>query len=148
MSKKGLAVYVLGGATFVALGLWLFVNADQMWRRRSPLVAKTVAVVCIGFFGLIAVKAGAKLFDPSPGLVIDPEGVVDNSSGIAAGRIPWSNIKRIRTTTSQEQRFLTIEVHRGTPVHILPDTLRIDFDDLVKVLTESHAKYKRSGVRT
>jgi hypothetical protein len=142
LSKRGLAVYCLGGAAFAALGIWLFLNADDI-RPRSPLFVKAVAVVCVGFFGLIAVKAGAKLFDRSPGLIIDGEGIVDNSGGLTAGRIPWSNIKRIRTTTSAEQRFLTIEVRRGRAVHISANALRIDFDDLVKVVTESHAKYTR-----
>ena len=142
LSKKGLALYCLGGAAFVALGIWLFLNPDYV-RRRNPLFVKAVAVVCVGFFGLIAVQAGARLFDRSPGLIIDAEGIVDNSGGLAAGRIPWSDIKRIRTTTSAEQRFLTIEVRRGSAVHITPNTLRIDFDDLVKLVTESHAKYKR-----
>src|SRR5688572_32327146 len=97
LSKKALALYCLGGTAFAALGLWLFLNADDV-RPHSPLFVKAVAVVCVGFFGLIAVKAGAKLFDRSPGLIIDAEGLVDNSGGLAAGRIPWSNIKRIRTT--------------------------------------------------
>lgn len=166
LSKGKLLLFALGGAAFAALGLWLFLNADQMQRRRSPLFVKAVGVVCVGFFGLIAVQAGAKVFSTSPGLIIDAEGLVDNASGVAAGRIPWSDIKKIGISTSEKQRFLTIEVrdpqkyvrrarlvkrwfltqnmtYFGSPIHIPADTLRIDFADLVKVIKESHARYKR-----
>jgi len=165
--KRGrIALQFLGGAGFVALGLLLYLDADHM-SRRPPLFTKAVAVVCVGFFGLVAVSAGARLFDPSPGLIVDAEGIVDKSSGIAAGRIPWSDIKSIRTSSSEKQRFLTIEVrdpqkyvqrarwvkraivaqnmrHFGSPIHISVDTLRIDFVTLRTAVKESQAKYKRT----
>jgi hypothetical protein len=164
--RKGMIVLMfLGAAAFVALGLSMYLNADQS--RRPPLFVKAVAVVCVGVFGLVAVGTGAKLFDMSPGLIIDAEGIVDNSIGIAAGRIPWSDIKRIRTSTSEKRGFLTIEVHDpqkyirrarwvkrvavtqnmrffGSPIHISVETLRIDFDDLRKAVKEFQAKNKRT----
>ena len=164
LRKGRLALMCLGALAFVALGLLGYVNAD--YDRRGPLFAKTVAVVCVGFFGLVAVQTGAKLLDTSPGLIVDAEGIVDNSSGIAAGRIPWSDIKRIETSTGEKHRFLTIEVHDpqkyirrtrwvkraavrqntrvfGSPIHISAETLKIDFDDLRKAVKESQAKYSR-----
>lgn len=166
LSKRKLLLFALGGVAFAALGVWLFINADDM--PKSPLLVRAVSVVCVGFFGLIAIQAGAKILSTSPGLVIDAEGLVDNASGVAVGRIPWSDIKKIRITTSETHRFLTIELrdpqkyvrraslvkrsllsqnmkYFGSPVHIPADTLRIDFGDLVKVVRESHAKYKRGG---
>ena len=166
LSKRKLLLFALGGVAFAALGVWLFINADDM--PKSPLLVRAVSVVCVSFFGLIAIKAGTMLFSTSPGLVIDAEGLVDNASGIAVGRIPWSDIKKIRISTAETHRFLTIELrdpqkyvrrarlvkrsiltqnmkYFGGPVHIPADTLRIDFGDLVKVVRESHAKYKRGG---
>jgi len=166
LRRGTVALMFLGAVAFVALGVSMFLTADQ-FRRRPPLFVKAVAVVCVGFFGLVAVKAGARLFDMSPGLIIDAEGIVDNSSGIAAGRIPWSDIKRIQTSTSEKRGFLTIEVHDpqkyvrrarwvkrvavtqnmryfGSPIHISVDTLRIDYDDLRKAIKEARAKYKRT----
>ena len=165
LRRGRVALVFLGAAAFVALGLSMYLTADQS--RRPPLFVKAVAVVCVGFFGWAAVNAGARLFDMSPGLIIDAEGIVDNSSGIAAGRIPWSDIKRIQTSTSEKRGFLTIEVHDpqkyvrrarwvkrvavtqnmryfGSPIHISVDTLRIDYDDLRKAVTEARAKYKRT----
>jgi len=167
LSKGKLLLMALGGAAFAALGLLLFLDADGTARRRSPLLTKAVGVVCVGFFGLVAVQAGAKVLSTSPGLVIDAEGLVDNASGVAAGRIPWSDIKKIGISRSEARQFLTIELrdpqkyvrrarlvkrafltqnmtYFGSPVHIPADTLRIQFDDLVKLVRESHAKYKRA----
>jgi len=91
---------------------------------------------------------------------------VDNSSGISAGRIPWSDIKGFAVSTIQKQRILTIEVHHpdkyverapplmrplvrwnakhyGSPVQISANALKIDFDTLVKSVTEAYARYAR-----
>src|SRR5262245_34837868 len=169
LSKGKLVPFVLGGAAFAALGLGLYLNPDQI-SRRPPLFLKAVGVVCAGFFGSIAVQAAAKLFSTAPGLIIDSEGIVDNSSGVAVGPIPWSDIKRIGISTSEERRFITIEVrdpqkyiqrgnlvkrvlrgqnmkYFGGPIHISADTLRIDFDELVKVIKAARAQHKRAPLR-
>jgi len=165
LSKGKIIRLALGAVVFVALGIWLYLNADHI-PRRNPLYIKVVAVACVSFFGLCGVYASRKLFDPAPGLIIDAEGIVDNSSGISAGRIPWSEIKGFKVTTIKRQRFLTIEVrdpdkyirrtsglkrhlaamntkYFGGPIHITSNTLAIGFDELVKSITEAHAKHCR-----
>ncbi|MGH8761317.1 MAG: STM3941 family protein [Burkholderiales bacterium] len=168
LSKTKLGLLLLGAAAFVALGIWLYLYAGELTLENSQYVlrVRAAAVACVGFFGLCAVYAGAKLFDNSPGLIIDAEGLVDNSSGLSAGRIPWSDIKGVGFTTVEKQRFLTIVVHDphkyvrrasplmrpfvtmnmklfGSPIQISANTLKVNFDDLMKAVTDRHARYGR-----
>ena len=163
LSKGKILLLALGAVVFIVLGAWFYLNADDM-PYRNPLVAKTVGGACVLFFGVCAIYASRKLFDSSPGLIIDAEGLVDNSSGISAGRIPWSDITGFKVSTIQRQKFLSIEVRNpeaylqrasrpkrflvaanmkffGGPIHISSNALAISFDDLVKIITEAHARH-------
>ena len=165
-SKGKTTLLLLGAAAFAAVGVWLYVNADHI-PHRNPSYVRVVAVACVAFCGLGGVYASRKLFDSAPGLIIDAEGLVDNSSSISAGRIRWSEIKGFKVTTINRQRFLTIEVsdpdefirrasglkrrlaamnsrYFGSQVQISSNTLAIGFDELVKIITETHAKHAGS----
>jgi hypothetical protein len=165
LGKSKIALTVLGSAAFVAVGLWLLSTAAEEPRPRLFLT-ETIAIACIAFFGVCGLAALFKLFDFSPGLVIDAEGIVDNSSGISAGRIPWSDIRGFSVTTVQGQRFLTVKVDNpkkyvqrghllkrlfvnanasyfGGAIQISANALRIDFDELVTVTRTFHEKYRR-----
>ena len=167
LSKGKLLLLFLGAVGFVAVSYWLYGVAEQIGGL-AFFEAKTYAVAGIAFFGLCAIVAVIKLCDRRPGLVIDAEGILDNASGLSAGRIPWCDIKSFAVSTVQKQRFLTIEVHDpgkyvrrahpwkrpfvelnakhyGSPVQISAHALRIDFNSLVKAITESHASYWRIG---
>jgi hypothetical protein len=95
---------------------------------------------------------------------------VDNSSAIAAGRIPWADIRGFEVQTVQNQRFLTIEVYDpekyvqrarflkrafvalnagrfGGPIQISAHALKIGFDQLVTTLTQAHEKHRATAVR-
>ena len=109
LSKAKLALTLLGSAAFVAVCVWLWANVDQ-GRHRYPQLVEIIAIAGIAFFGFCGLYALVKLFDTASGLVIDTEGIIDNSSGLSAGRIPWSDIERFHVTTVQGQRFLTVDV--------------------------------------
>lgn len=163
LSKIKITLLLLGSVAFVAGGLWLWTHAEVVLHR-SPLYVKGVAVAAVGFFGLCGVFAVFKLFDSAPGLIIDSEGIFDNSSAIAAGRIPWSDISGFVVRTVERQRILTIEVrdpekyvlrahilkrpfvawnssHFGGPIQISANTLKMNFDELVRTLTEAHKEH-------
>jgi hypothetical protein len=69
------------------------------------LVLRAVAVIGAGFAGLCACYASIKVFDRRPGLVIDKEGIVDNSSGVAVGRVPWHEITGARVARFKDSDF-------------------------------------------
>ena len=155
LSKWKLVLLLAGAVGFVALGFWLYHFAEEM-RSLAWLEVKFWSGAAIGFF------------DRRPGLVIDDAGLIDNSSGLSAGRIPWSDIKGFTVNTIEKQRILAIEVHDpgkyvrqahplkrpvielnarhyGSPIQISAHALAIDFDTLVKAITDAHARYWRTG---
>ena len=166
LSRKKLAFMIVGATGFVAVGVWLYMQAGEP-HNGNPLFMQVVGVVCSIFFGACALYGVIKLFDSSPGLVIDAEGIIDNASGVSAGRIPWADITSIDLRAVQKQRLLTVNVldpdkyiqqaaplkralvalnarYFGSPIQIASNALQINTDELLKVLKESHAKYTRA----
>ena len=81
-----------------------------LWYAIPTLVVRGIAVLGTLFFGFCGLYALAKVFDRRPGLVLDHEGIIDNSSALPAGRIRWDEITGIRMSDVQSQIFLTIDV--------------------------------------
>ena len=164
LSKRKMALNLFGALAFVGLGSWFLIEADEMGRY-DPLFIRAVGIASISFFGLGAVLLGRKLFDRAPGLIINSQGIFDNSSGIATGLIPWEQIIRISVHRVQSQRFLTIEVrdprpylkqgnflkrlarkannrYFASPVQISATSLDTDFDELLAVTQQYLQKYR------
>lgn len=51
-----------------------------------------------------------KLADHKPGLIISNEGITDNSSGVSAGFIPWTDVVAIDETQVYNQKFINVIV--------------------------------------
>lgn len=167
LSKRKIILCFLGSLAFVAGSVWMWSIADVQ-QHRSPLYAKGVALFAGGFFSLCAIYYCIKLFDRRPGLIVDTQGIVDNSSGVAVGRIPWGEIVGLKVCQYGRSRFLTIVVSNpddylgrsaflprmlnsmntrltGSPINIPSTTLALKFEDLVGILT---AAFEKCGKRT
>ena len=167
LSKTKVVLVFLGAVGFVVGSFWIWFVADTQ-TRYSQLFAKAVAVVGASFFGLCSIYAFFKILDSRPGLMIDSQGIVDNSSAVAAGRIFWHEIIGLNVSEIAGQRFITIEVVdpkrfaeggaflrrtlnavntkvTGSPINISTNSLRLNFDQLVYQLTEAFEKYKVVG---
>lgn len=153
---------VVGSLAFVAIGVWLITEADHLtgWKTRNPIFTRGIGLVSVLFFGLCATYIGQKLLDNKPGLIIDEFGLTDNSSGVSAGQILWSDIKSISVTEIHRQKLIMLKVKNpqsyidkqtsrlkrkmmqmnlnmyGTPLSISSNSLQIKFDDLHKILTD------------
>jgi hypothetical protein len=110
LSRMRLLLMLAGALAFVALGWWMIPNAGSARSSVRYWELVMISAATIGFFGWVGVALAVKLFDPRPGLVIDREGIFDNSSGVSAGHVPWSEIKRFHVTGVKRERFLTIVV--------------------------------------
>ena len=162
LSRAKVLLLAAGSLTFVALGFWLLtINlSDQraFGPFRSPLLIRGTGLASICFFGWCGVIAIRKLFDAKPGLIFNNSGLVDNSSGLAVGLIPWAEITGMQIYEIQNQRFITIFVSNperyleaagpikrwfsgastkmcGSPISISANALRIDFNELHSLLT-------------
>lgn len=160
-SRFKVIVIVVGALCFVVLGAWLSSNDPE------NILNLVVGIASIVFFGLVALVGGKKLFDSTAGLVLNHEGVLDNSSGISAGKIPWSEIVEVRENTVQAQRFVSIYVkepekyaskgnalqrmaHRanirmvGTPINISSNGLKVGHEELLSII-QSFFNESRDG---
>ncbi|MGH8621128.1 MAG: STM3941 family protein [Burkholderiales bacterium] len=165
-SKVKLVLLTVGAFLFVAAGIWLFDVADTQGRY-APIYIKGVSVLAIGFFGLCGFYGLLKLFDGSPGLVLDREGIIDNSSAIAAGRVAWREIRDIRVMSVSGQRLLAVIVNDpekylgrgdilgrlfvkmnyklyGTPIFISSHSLKVTFEDLEKQIQDFRTRHSNA----
>jgi len=123
-------------------------------------------VAAILFFGYALFHATRNILDREPGLVVSPEGIIDNSSATSVGLIPWSQVSDLTTTSVESQRFVTVHLAdagpylargnriirlmnransrmTGSPINISSSSLRISFDELEQTLREYFERYGR-----
>jgi hypothetical protein len=162
LSKKKLILMVTGSLTFVVLGILFVTNPEKYSSSimRSPMIIFITGLACILFFGLCFFFIIKKIGDNSPGLVISDEGILDNSSGVSAGQIKWTEIEKISVIKIQRQKLIMIQLKNpqdyierqrsgfkrkmmkinykmyGTPLSITSNGLKISFNELLSTLTE------------
>lgn len=145
-----------GALLFVSMGVWFVVNppASKHGLFSNPVLIVILGVVTIVFFGFLGFSILRKLPDDKPGLIINDEGILDNSSPLAAGLILWDDILEIRTITISSQNMLEISVKNpeeyinrqssflkrkgmqgnykmyGSPIYISANSLTVGFQEL------------------
>jgi hypothetical protein len=118
LSKKKIALAILGTCAFVAIGIWLLsLDAESIRSSRNfglffnnPTYVYGLGFVSIIIFGILALFFFRKLFDKEPGLVLTNSGIVDNASAVSAGFIPWSEVIGSEIFEMQRQKMLIIMV--------------------------------------
>ena len=169
LSKTKMALTFLGSLVFVGLGLWFLINPPKSnhWLFGNPTVIFIVGLASVIFFGLVAVTIFKKYTDKKPGLTINRQGITDNSSGVSAGLIPWTDIQEIKITQVMNQKFLMFMVRNpqdyldkvtnplkrnamkmnyktyGSPISISSNALQTNFYDLHKLLIKKMNEYKQ-----
>jgi hypothetical protein len=170
LSKSKVILMILGSFGFVAAGYWLFsMDAAAMKDLPidDPLFVHGVGIASMVFFGMTGIVGIRKLFDKRPGLVLNSAGIIDNSSGLAAGFIPWSEIIGAEIYEVRRQKMLMIKVRNpeefiqrgnilqramvkmgskmsGSPIAITSNTLKINFAELLSTFGQYHRKYGQS----
>ncbi len=162
LSKVKLILMTLGSFTFVCLGIVFVIKPETFLSSvmRSKEVIFVTGLASISFFGLAGLFILKKLFDNQPGLVVSREGIFDNSSATSAGLIEWNDIVDADLIKIFGQRIFLINVKDpqkyiqrqestrrrnvlkanlkfyGTPITIAANGLKINFEQLQKLLTE------------
>ena len=168
VGKKKITIILFGGLILIAGGLWLALNPENfipnIFRIRNPDVIRFWGIVGTLFFGLALTYGIKKLFDKKPGLIIDENGITDNSNASSIGLIKWSDITEVKTEQVMSTRFFLVYVKNpdeyikkpksrikrkllqanmnkyGTPLSITSNTLSWDFDRLEKLIMKSIAE--------
>jgi len=171
LSKKKMLLLLLASCVFVALGVWL-VSLDEaslqvQSRFRNSVLVHGLGLVAVAFFGLCGGVGIKKLFSKKPGLVFNSSGIVDNSSGVSAGLIPWPEIVGVELFELQKQELLVIKVTDprkfidrgglvrralnnanykmcGSPIVISANALRMNFAGLLALFSQYQRKYGRA----
>lgn len=168
LSKTKIALLLLGCCVFVAIGVWMFAAAGATGRPRGStdggLVVRGFGLAAILFFGLAGLYALKMLCDRRPGLVFNSHGFVNNTSIVAAGLIPWSEVAGAGVFEVQKQKMLIVEVRdprkyiaaggalrravnkvnyelAGSAIYISPSALAISFPDLLTLFDRYQQKY-------
>lgn len=168
LSKTKMMLTFLGSLVFVGLGLWFLTNPPKSnhWLFGNPTIVFIIGLASVIFFGLVAVIIFRKFSDKKPGLTISKQGITDNSSGVSAGLIPWTDIQEIKISQVMNQKFLMFIVRNpeeyldkvtnplkrnamkmnyktyGSPISISSNALQTNFDDLHKLLIDKMNEYK------
>ena len=162
LSKNKLTLMLIGSFAFVAAGLWFVIKPPTISNPiiGNPTLILTVGIAAILFFGLCAFYLAKKLPDKTPGLIINGNGITDNSGGVSVGLIPWGDVKAITVETAANQKFLMVIVNNpheyidrqkgfikkkamqmnyntyGSPISISANGLKCNFDELYRTLQD------------
>ena len=160
LSKKKLILMLIGSVGFIAAGLWFVIHPPIISNPffGNPTVIFVTGIAAILFFGLCAVYIARKLPDNKPGLIINNVGLTDNSSGVSARQILWSDIENISVIEIHRQKLIMLAVKNpqeyidkqtsglkrkimqmnfnmyGAPLSITSNSLQIKFDELLNIL--------------
>ena len=168
LSRKKLVLLLLISLAFIAAAWWMLTFDDEAIREvrtlSNPVIFRAVGIAAL-IFGVVGLAITVrKFFDSRPGLVLSAEGLHDNSSGVSAGLIPWSDVTGFQVGQIQRTKFVVILVkdnekylqrgnalqkalHRantrmvGSPLSIASTTLDIGFEELCAELEKWRAKY-------
>ena len=169
LSKKKMWLYFFLAIMFIAMGILALINPSYFVSLffPNPTVIFISGLASVLFFGLGSVIMFRKLSDKKAGLIINKQGIIDNSSGgVSAGLVLWSDIEEIKISSIMSQKFLIIMVKNprdyiakvknplkrksmeanykmtGSPISISDNILQSNFDNLCKLLIEKMNEYK------
>ncbi|MCS3797534.1 STM3941 family protein [Niastella sp. OAS944] len=168
LSKTKLTKLLFFSILFLAGGAWMIIANPQV---SNPIFnnafVKALAAygsLIMGVFGIYFFSK--KLFDKKPGLIINEQGIYDNSSAFRFGLVPWSDILQVYERTVQKQHFVTIGLvdpekyisretnifkkkllqvnlkSYGSPIHISTNGLKTNHKDLLNLINSCFEKYK------
>ncbi len=168
LSKLKSVLLFLGSFGFVAAGITMVIFAqsisDASQGADDPVFIQAMGLAAVAFFGLTGFVSAKILVTKKPGLILNAQGITDQSSGLSAGFIPWSDVTQIGENKVKGQKFATIFVVdpmiyiergnrlaqaakntnlkiSGTPINISANTLKLSHDELMQLLQEFFVSY-------
>lgn len=111
LNKPKLVLILLGALVFVAGGYSMFHASAETASQsfiKSPALVHLAGLACMVFFGLCMIAGLTKLLDASPALILDNEGLTNNSGILRGGLIPWSEITGFQVHQMKGQRILYV----------------------------------------
>lgn len=107
-SQQKQFILVLLGIIMVAGSIFIF-NSDLALFGVNG-VNKIIGLIGIIFFGACLYFIIKRFIKPIDILIVDRNGITDNSSAISIGFIPWEDVKASYITSVFTQTFIAVEV--------------------------------------
>jgi hypothetical protein len=161
LSKVKILLLLIGSEAFVIGGILFIITPDTFISTifRSRDLIRLAGIAGVILFGAAGIYGARKLFDKSVGLIIDDNGITDNTNASSAGLIYWKDITEIKTKQVMSTKYLLIFVSNpdnylgrvsgfkrklmtgsmkmyGTPLSITANTLKYNFKDLEKLILD------------
>jgi hypothetical protein len=168
LSKKKNVLMLLGAIIFVVLGVWFVSKPENFVSSiyRNIALIRFAGMLSIVFFGVCAIYGVIKLFDKKYGLIIDKNGITDNTNASSVGLISWADISSIETQQVMSTKFLLIFITNpdkylnritglkrkllqanlrmyGTPLSITSNSILCNFDDLERLITSNLNEFQK-----
>ncbi|MEJ5106674.1 STM3941 family protein [Chryseobacterium sp. MYb328] len=167
-SNKKVLLSIIGCLVFVILGI-LFIVVPHIFITRlinNTLLIQFIGLVAVFFFGFILIiMVKKRLFDKNMGIIVNEEGIIDNSSFVGVGLIKWDDIISIEKSNVASVNFLFIKVKNpegyinisngikskllkanyrsyGTPISISSNFVYCNFTQLEDMILSSFEKYR------
>lgn len=164
ISNLKIILVFIGALTFVLLGILILLDTEGLTSAmfRSEILNKSIAVIAIIFFGLIAFTVPRKLFGKKIGLILNEQGIIDYSNLSSIGLIEWKDIQEIRRERYKNSGFLLVYTDKpekyiskarnkfkrallkgnnktyGTPLSITATILKIKLNELERIVNEAY----------
>jgi hypothetical protein len=162
LSKRKLTYSLIGALVLMALGLWFSLRPTDWLGNpflHTPGWIRAFSVLALLFFGILTFFVLQKMRDSHPGLVVTAEGIVDNSSGLVSGLIPWTDVAGIRELELMGQKMVMVMLRDpeayisrqpnpfkrqlmntnfksyGSPINISANALEYSYPELLQLLT-------------
>lgn len=155
-NKKKVFLLLIASIAFVIIGFAGALYPDEYVSTlyRNPSVIRISGIVGICFFGPAAILLCGKLFNNTPGLSIDENGITDNTNASSLGLIDWRDITHVEVRQIASTQIMILHTNMpekymertgniiarkaismnykmyGSPIIITPNTLKMDFDRL------------------
>lgn len=168
LSKKKIFLLFIAGIIFVILGFLGAMNPQDFVSPifRSPEIIRIFGIAAICFFGVCIIFMFRKLFDNKLGLIIDENGITDNTNATSMGLIEWNDITMVEKKQVMSTKFLILHTNNpekyvqraknfiskraiemniktyGSPISITSNSLKMSFEDLENLIIKEFKRNK------
>ena len=111
-SKKKSVLLVLASIAFVAIGVWMLLESDNLtgWRAKNPVFTRLMGIAAILFFGFGIFVGIKRLIKSEIALIIDKTGLNVNPKKSLTEFIKWNEILGFEEIKIHSTKILIIVV--------------------------------------
>lgn len=142
---KKLIGLAFGALVFVALGV-LFIVLGQS-EEEPPIMVIIIGYISVGFFGLCLVYCLYRLVNKKPSIIINQNGIMDNSSYIGGGQLQWSDIADVVLYEFMGQKFIGLKLHDTERFMARQSGMKKAFIRMNRRMLDMPVNIPQSGVR-